>query len=153
MSDDTDFETASDYQADQAFLRALNTQIKARTERDISEPAPEFVVTERPVTLRLLELPPDGPENPPKLRGEAARLAAQEARERRRDYAEGLRLRLTECPRPAFGCFEIADLQETDCRFPVTEQAPHRFCGRRALRIYCAEHLAICNRGYYAEAI
>lgn len=45
---------------------------------------------------------------------------------------------------------DLIDLTPDDCRFPVTDEPPHAFCGNRAIsgEPYCAHHQMVC---YNAE--
>jgi hypothetical protein len=133
---------------DDEFARLYARAIAEGTERDVRPtPYAPLDFTERPVPLTRRDLPPDGPKNPPKMRGEAQRLAEQQQRERRRDFAIGLRLRRSTRPRPDVGRFEIVDLREGDCRF-VTDDAPFLFCGDETApgSPYCAAHHRRCFR-------
>jgi len=82
-------------------------------------------VTERPVAIPA---PLPSYDNGPSDRRALHKAASQKARRARVDYGNALRSTIR--PAPPFDHFEIIDLTDTTCRWPVTADAPFLFCGR-----------------------
>ena len=52
---------------------------------------------------------------------------------------------------------DILSVALFECRYPITDEPPHRLCGRptEAFEIeepYCPEHKALCHRGHGKDA-
>lgn len=99
--------------------------------------------SERPMRyISPIALPPDGPTIKQQLKHVEHQLSDQ----RRREFAEDLRIRLAEPirPRPKFGCYEVNDLTKDTCRYPRGAKRI-RFCGRQRMRgAYCGAHARVC---------
>lgn len=56
--------------------------------------------------------------------------------------------------RPRVGQFTIVDVGANDCRFAVTDSAPHFFCGSPTVEgfAYCPDHARLCFRGQFGRA-
>lgn len=64
------------------------------------------------------------------------------AKEDRDEFRDALLEHRTTRRRPPLGCFEITDLTDTCCHFPVSDLPPHVFCGapKPDRAPYCGEH-------------
>lgn len=88
---------------------------------------------------------PETPRAPQRLKGEVRRTREAE-RKARWDVARFANWR-AQFARPALGCFAVTDLDDTTCKFAVTDQPQeHRFCGappkpNKCGWPYCDEHL------------
>lgn len=49
----------------------------------------------------------------------------------------------------------ILTIRDGQCRFPMTDDLPHFFCGEvTALgRVYCDEHHVVCNKGFGCSVV
>jgi hypothetical protein len=133
---------------DRAFANAMNLAIGRRTEQ-LTEPTQDTSTIIKPRQDTALRLVIDnGPKRetpltltePPKPTDEQRIRSAVAATVALVNEMKAKQQRHEPWKRPRVGMFAITDLGAADCRFPVTSEAPHLFCGS-----VVADGLPYCN--------